>query len=406
MRISTANAYNAGIDSLMQRQNELTTAQLKLTSGKRVGKASDDPAAAARAERALAAEARLGASQRAVDASKMATTLTESALGNAEELLQQAREALVSAGNAGYSDADRKSLADTLRGLRAQLLGFANSPDGSGGYLFGGQGATQPPFVDGPGGVRFTAPAGQMRSASGDELPLTIDGQAAWMQGRSGNGVFETRAGDTTVTPASGVPQNATIDAGRVTAPGDITGHTYTVQFANPPDHFDIVDVSTGTPVAPSNQPFIAGQPITGVPGLSFTISGTPVAGDTFTLQPSTPLSVFDTLDRAIADLSTPGRSGAQIAQSNAANLAGLDAVLEPLRSARSVAGGVLNRIDNVSDRLSAQTLAAQTEVTNATDIDMTQALSAFANQQTGYDAALKSYAMVQRLSLFQYLSG
>ena len=32
------------------------------------------------------------------------------------------------------------------------------------------------------------------------------------------------------------------------------------------------------------------------------------------------------------------------------------------------------------------------------------QAISDFQNQQTGYDAALKTYSMVQRMSLFQYL--
>jgi flagellar hook-associated protein 3 FlgL len=36
----------------------------------------------------------------------------------------------------------------------------------------------------------------------------------------------------------------------------------------------------------------------------------------------------------------------------------------------------------------------------------MVQAISSFQNQQTGYDAALKSYSMVQRISLFQYLNG
>ena len=35
----------------------------------------------------------------------------------------------------------------------------------------------------------------------------------------------------------------------------------------------------------------------------------------------------------------------------------------------------------------------------------MVQAISDFQNQQTGYDAALKAYSMVQRLSLFQYLN-
>jgi flagellar hook-associated protein 3 FlgL len=36
----------------------------------------------------------------------------------------------------------------------------------------------------------------------------------------------------------------------------------------------------------------------------------------------------------------------------------------------------------------------------------MVSAISTFQNEQNGYDAALKSYAMVQQLSLFQYVNG
>ena len=35
----------------------------------------------------------------------------------------------------------------------------------------------------------------------------------------------------------------------------------------------------------------------------------------------------------------------------------------------------------------------------------MVKAISEFQNQQSGYDAALKAYASVQRLSLFDYLN-
>jgi len=58
-----------------------------------------------------------------------------------------------------------------------------------------------------------------------------------------------------------------------------------------------------------------------------------------------------------------------------------------------------------VTDRLDAQKLQGQTERSNAEDLDMVQAISDFQNKQSGYDAALKSYSMVQRLSLFQYLN-
>ncbi len=179
MRISTVNSYNSTIQQLMDRQTAMSTTQEQMTSGKRVNVASDDPAAAARSERAQAAQARVTATQRAVDASNNAMTQSESALGNAASLLQTARETIVSAGNATYTDADRASLANTLTGIRQQLLSLANSTDGSGNYLFGGQSSTRAPFTDLPGGVQFQGSPGQSQSASADALPNNPDVIAA-----------------------------------------------------------------------------------------------------------------------------------------------------------------------------------------------------------------------------------
>ena len=72
MRISTANAFDSSLSTLQRRQQALTTAQEQLTSGKRVLKPSDDPAAAAQAERALAKVSRTEAQMRAIDASRNA----------------------------------------------------------------------------------------------------------------------------------------------------------------------------------------------------------------------------------------------------------------------------------------------------------------------------------------------
>jgi flagellar hook-associated protein 3 FlgL len=162
MRIATANAFDTGIDTLSRRQSELNALQDQLTTGKRVNRASDDPAAAARAERALASIGRSETSQRAVDASKVLITQAESTLGDAGNLLQRARELMVSAGNGSYGDAERKSIADELQQIREQLLSLANSGDGGGTFVFGGQGSTQKPFVDTATGVQFAAAAGEM----------------------------------------------------------------------------------------------------------------------------------------------------------------------------------------------------------------------------------------------------
>ena len=87
--------------------------------------------------------------------------------------------------------------------MRTQLFALANRSDGAGTYLFGGQGATQKPFVDAPGGVRFVATGGQTLTESATGLPLTTDGNSAWLTARTGNGVFVTSAAPACSTPPS-----------------------------------------------------------------------------------------------------------------------------------------------------------------------------------------------------------
>lgn len=400
MRINTANSYSASLESLSERQSALVQAQQQLTTGKRINVASDDPAGAARAERALAAERRDVSNQRGVDGANTAMTLTESALGDATELMQQVREALVAAGNPTQTDADRKIAANQISDLRSQLLAVANRADSSGNYLFGGQGASVAPFVDSPGGVTYDGSPGASQAASGEALPLTVDGGPAWMQAGTGNGVFETKATTSTGT--------AWIGAGGVTNPAALTGSTYSIQFSVAAGAAGATTYSVlkdGVATAQTNQPFKSGQAVT-IDGMSATISGAPANADVFTLAPSTPtLSVFNTLDKAIADLGTPNLSATAHTQSNAVNLNNLDQVLSKTVASRSQVGATLTRIDNVSARLSALKLASQTERSNAEDLDMTQAISDFSTKQTGYDAALKAYSMVQKLSLFNYVN-
>ena len=168
MRIPTAAAYGSAIEQLQRRQQDQGELQQHLAAGKRVQRASDDPIAAARAERARSAVARSAAEGRAREASRTAMTQTESALGDASDLLQQAREALVASGNGVYTDAERSVLAGRLHDVRAQLFAIANRDDGAGGFLFDGQGSAAPPFVDAAGGVAYRGTRGAT-TADGDD---------------------------------------------------------------------------------------------------------------------------------------------------------------------------------------------------------------------------------------------
>lgn len=307
MRITSANAFESSLSNLQKRQQALTQAQEQLTSGKRVLKPSDDPAAMAQAERALARISRSEAQMRALDASRNSMEMAEGALGQAGELMQQARELLVSAGNGSYTDSERRTIAENIRGLRDDLLAVANRTDGSGRYLFGGQGTDGPPLLDSPGGVSYSGTSGQLQAAAGEASPLSIDGRAAWL-----------RAPD----PSS----------------------------------------------------------------------------------PGSTMSLFDAMDRVVTELLTPGRSAADVALTVSDGLGDFDAGADNLAAWRARSGEALRRIDGIGERLSQTRLDAQTDRSEAEDLDMLQAISDFQNQQSGYDAALKTYSIVQQMSLLQYL--
>ena len=402
MRISTSNMFDSSVAQLQQRQVQMQDAQMRLTSGKRVMKASDDPTSAARAERALASIGRVDANQRALEASRNSLRLAESALGDASELLQQISESLVAAGNASYSDAERKSLATKLAGLRTQLLSIANRSDGSGGYIFGGQGSNDAPFLDLPGGVKYMGTPGSVQTGTMESFSLNVDGRATWMQARTGNGTFVTEAAPNAVT---GQPAKSWIDGGRVTNPALLTGHDYQIQIvgSGAGATYNVVDQTLGSTVATGN--FLSGKAIE-FDGMAVNLSGGAEDGDTFNITPSQPgLSVFNVIDQAVAELSTDQRTSVQIAQSNVGRLRDINAVMGNLQNVRSQVGEKLNNLDGSESRMADNKLYSQEERSAAEDLDMVQGISDFQNQQSGYDAALKTYAMVQRMSLFQYIN-
>ncbi|WKB54464.1 flagellar hook-associated protein FlgL [Eleftheria terrae] len=393
MRISTAQTYDASVNNLQHRQSDLSDAQTRLTSGKRVMRGSDDPTSAARAERALAQEERAVVAQRAVDASRNAMRLSESALGDAIGVIQSARDSLVNAGNGAYTAEERTTLAAQLQQYRDQLLKVANREDSAGTFLFAGQGAPSKPFLESGGTVIFNGTPGEIALGSGESLPATVNGSTAWMTAMTGNGVFETAA-----NPAN--TGKGWIDAGQIRNPSALTGADYevTMSVAGGVTRYSVT--RDGAATALTNVAFRADQPIE-IDGMSFTISGVPAAGDRFSLTPSEPnLSVFDALDAAIAEL----KSGSNTAQGVSNGLRDLDSVLSRMQGVRSAVGDTLNRIDNVEDRLAASKLHAQTDRTNAEDLDLVEAISKFQEKQNGYDAALQTYAKVQRMTLFEYI--
>lgn len=401
MRLSSANAYDNALQNLYARQSELTGQQEKLTSGKNVNRVSDDPTGAAQAERALTRLSRIASDNRALEVQRSAITLAESTLGDATSVVQRLRELTVSAGNGAYSASDRSSIAKEMTGLREQLFAMANSRDSNGTPLFGGLGSASAPFSDSASGVSFNGVAGQ-QAGTDVGLPTAMDGQAVWMNVRSGNGSFNLATG----TSNTG---SLWTNTGQVLNPTALTGHDYSVTFTVAPGvggatTYSVQDNTTANPALPSNQPYVPGQAIT-FDGLSLVASGTPANGDAVLVSPSTTTNMFKVIDDAIAAIGNSTATSSQRAQATGLALTQIDTGMNQLQAARSQAGQWLNRADTIQSAQEGRTVQLQAEKSRAEELDMVKGISDFTRIQTGYQAALQSYAQVQKLSLFNFIS-
>ena len=139
------------------------------------------------------------------------------------------------------------------------------------------------------------------------------------------------------------------------------------------------------------------------VDGQRVRIGGTPAAGDRFTLTPSGQQSIFDTLDDAIAaltsNLSTPAYNE-QLGRAQAT----LDGALDRMIVARSQIGEELRHVEQAAASGEQQTLGVTQRRSDLEDLDYAAALSQMQSNKTTLDAALSAYAAIGRSSLFDFI--
>ena len=398
-RIGTANMYDSTINNLGSRQSSLVDLMEKTTAGKRVLRASDDPVAAAQAERARTRITRSENDQRVLGAQRDVIAQGESELGKAHEALQDFRDLLVQAGNGSYDQVARDALVQQMESLREQILGYANSKDSNGLPIFRGLGSADMPLQSTPPGSSSQLNAGQ-NTGSDNGLPISLDGHAAWLNVPTGNGVFEVSSG----AANSGM---AWADVGSVSDPSQVTGESYSLVFSKDPSTGEMsyelnlvpagqAPVQTGT--------YKNGQVIT-ANGQQMTIKGDPADGDSFTMSPSQRTDIFSVLDQAIATVKGGTTGSTALQQGLGRAMSELDSGMNRVQAMRSYAGDQLNRADRLDSDMKDQALTQEGARSRAEDIDMITALSDVETQKVGLQAALQSYAQMQKLSLFNYIS-
>ena len=402
-RLGTANMYDRTINNINRQQNELASQMEHTSAGMRVIRPSDDPVAAAQAERARNRLERIASDQRGLDAQKATIEYAESTLGEINDALQEFRSLLVQAGNGAYNQVQRDTLVEQLTSLREQIAKYANRVDSNGLPLFRGLDTkTGLPFPNDEEGIQSGQPnSGEFHIAN------SLNGVLAFFSGKTGNGVLEIDP----YSHAAGTPNQgkAHADIGVIKDPAVAAAVTTPVEITFH-DNAGVLSYSLdgGTTLSPYKE----GAAIS-VAGMDVVIKGQPVVGDGFTIKPSTTISTFEALDRAIAavrDNANPDGSTAYgtLAHGITQSLTELDTAMNRISTVTGLAGDLLNQAERMGNTLLAREEQVEAQRVAAEQYDsegMVRAISQMQTQQTAVSAALQSYASIQKLSLLNYIS-
>ena len=414
VRISTGTFYDNSIQAMNQQQSALLNTQLQLSSGKQINTPADNPGGAAQVIDLTQAAGMNTQYQNNITAAQNQMSMASSVLQSITTLVQNVQSTVISANNAALNNSNRQILATTLQQQLTQLIGLANSRDGTGNYLFSGTKGSTKPFIVTAGGVQYQGNSGQqlMQVASGRSMPTNVNGADLFMNIANGNGYFVTsntasNAGSGTISQGglASPPPTTAQQGNHYTLTFSITGGvtTYTVSGT---DASGAALPPTSLPAA--NQPYTSGQTIA-FNGIQFNIQGQPANGDSFNVAPSTHVPIFQTVQNLINLLNTPLPAGNSTASSNfvqqlqtaEGNLnQGLNAIL----TGNVALGTNLGALTNMTATENSLNIQYQSTISQIQDTNYTSALSLLSQEKLSLQAAMQSFTSISSLSLFNYL--
>ncbi|AXA94371.1 flagellar hook-associated protein FlgL [Massilia sp. YMA4] len=414
LRISTSMMYDRGTSQLGTLQSNMLKTQMQLSTGRRVLTPSDDPVASARAlevTQSLELNEQYKTNRQTAQSS---LAQVDTVLDTVGDLLDDVKDTVLYAGNPALSIADREALAVDLEARMADLLGQANTADGTGGYVFAGYKTNTLPFARTSTGATYYGDQGEreLQVGSGRKMSISASGSQIFESNLTGNGTFLTKPHVPDPADPTDVPNAGTgiISPGTVSNAAQLTGHNYSITFAKDATtgtmQYSVTDDTLGTEVVPLTD-YKAGQPIA-FDGVTFDIKGEPADTDKFTLEPSKNQSVFETIQNVINALRTAGTgptAGAKL--TNALNEANqnIQQASDNVLSVRASVGARGKELDYLDNSGSEMSIQYKSQVSDLIEVDPIEAASRFAQQTSSLQAAQQTFKMATGLSLFNYLN-
>jgi flagellar hook-associated protein 3 FlgL len=394
MRVSTIGFQTDASNQMQALEAEISQTQTELSTGIQLQNAADNPAGMAQVNQL---DAQISASQQyQTNGTSLNANLQieEQSVTDATSVMQSARDLALEANNPAMTTAQRQDISTQLQQLLQQLVSTANSTDANGNFLFSGDTTTTQPFAQSGASVTYngSTSVSQVQISSNQRVSSGDSGASVFMNIPGGNGTFTTTVG-------SANTGTATISPGTVVNASQWVPDTYTISFTDPTD-YTVTDsegntVAGGTFTSPGSIAFN---------GISTTITGTPAAGDTFTVAPAGTSSAFNTLSGLIATLNDPTLSSAQISTQIGTAVEQIDGAVNNFNQVQASVGARINAVTAANTSAQSAQTSMTATVSSLQNVDYAAATTQLSTEELALQAAQESYASIAKMSLFQYL--
>ena len=179
MKVSTKLFNQQQLKNFSSLNEEIQKTQNKISTGKNILLASDDPTGSVQLSGLQVILGRINQYNKNIESSNERLTLLDKNLQNINTIMVRAQELIIQASSDVLGPSDRESLALEIDEMKNEILSIANAQDSNGSFLFSGYKTSTLPFVkDNDGLVNYNGDRGvsSLSISESNVMQTTLDG--------------------------------------------------------------------------------------------------------------------------------------------------------------------------------------------------------------------------------------
>ena len=427
MQVSTKLLNQQQVRQFSKINDKIADVQERVSTGKSILRASDDPVAAVNLSVAKEQSLLLGQFQRNIASAENKLNMTDLTLQETVNVLTRFSELITMARNGALNEEGHLAISTEMKQLKEVLLGLANTTDANGQGIFSGFNGVDRPFemkVD--GSVEYLGNRGQNSLAISENMSIStnIDGGSAFMRIDTDGGrrsLFDIV--DLTInavetasafSPKANANNRANVyfelpsrmEEWSLELSGSIGSKTITASInegglQNMVDAINAVTAETGTTASLNAD----GTSITLVDDMNgdITIKNIQIEG------------IDAALDQVVSYIEFTGMDGAGVATTKpqkmtdadqlvSSSIGNVQKAIDNLSLQRAYVGGQLSKAATQIDVVGARKLVVDRDVSRLGDADLAALITDLQAQLTNLNAAQSAFAKIGQQSLFDYI--